>query len=67
MILLVKLLVSVISGLLLVPVGLILWFPVLAIRALLDERPYGAALWKRVVDTASVLWFIGRSVGVTLP
>lgn len=67
MILLVKLLASIVIGLLLVPLGLLLWFPVIAIQALYDEEAYRSALWKRVEDTARILWFLGRSVGAAIP
>ena len=60
-------LASIVVGLLLIPLWVVLALPYSAIAALFDEESYRAALWKRIKDSAEFAYFIGRTIGASIP
>lgn len=62
-----KLVIGVIIGLLLVPLGVVVSLAVVAIQAMFDEEPYAHTFKKRIEDVAirvaQVGAFFGSSIG----
>ena len=54
-----KFIIAVVFGLLLVPLTVVIWLPIAAVKALYDEEPYMTALRKRVEDAAGTVAQVG--------
>jgi hypothetical protein len=54
-----KFIISVVVGLILVPLTVVVWLPIAAVQALYDEEPYVSAIRKRIEDAAGRVAQIG--------